>query len=108
MKEPQNIEQEWAAALAEPILKGCVYYEEYRKTIQRKPIGRKTYPPQVSIAPYCTHTDSPVTREDATGVIGGAKLLKCGGYRGKCQLNTPPDESAFPHHFPGAGQSKLS
>ena len=48
--------------------------------------GRREPPPQRTLAGYCTHAASVVDRSKAVTVIGGAKLLTCGGDLAKCMI----------------------
>ncbi len=48
--------------------------------------GRREPPPQRSLAGFCTHDASPVDRTKAVTVMGGAKMLTCGGDIAKCMI----------------------
>lgn len=48
--------------------------------------GRREPPPQRTMAGWCAHEFSPVTRVQAVTVQGGAKLLTCGGDLAKCLI----------------------
>lgn len=63
----------------------CPYFKLHQSSVQRRPIGR-VYRPQVSEVPWCSHPESSVTHDNATGVIGGGNLLRCGGDLDKCQV----------------------
>lgn len=48
--------------------------------------GQREPPPQRTLAGYCTHAASVVDRTKAVTVLGGAKLLTCGGDLAKCMI----------------------
>lgn len=48
--------------------------------------GRREPPPQRTLAGYCAHAESPVDRTKAVTVLGGAKMLTCGGDLAKCMI----------------------
>ncbi len=48
--------------------------------------GRREPPPQRTLAGWCAHAASPVDRTKAVTVMGGAKLLTCGGDLAKCMI----------------------
>ena len=48
--------------------------------------GRREPPPQRTLAGYCVHAFSPVDRTKAVTVLGGARLLTCGGDIAKCMI----------------------
>ena len=48
--------------------------------------GRREPPPQRTLAGYCTHAASVVDRTKAVTVMGGAKMLSCGGDLAKCMI----------------------
>ncbi len=48
--------------------------------------GRREPPPQRTLAGYCVHAASVVDRTKAVTVVGGARMLTCGGDLGKCMI----------------------
>ena len=48
--------------------------------------SRREPPPQRTLAGYCAHASSPVDRLKAVTVMGGARLLTCGGDVAKCMI----------------------
>ena len=48
--------------------------------------GRREPPPQRTLAGWCAHAFSPVDRIKAVTVLGGAKLLACGGDLARCPI----------------------
>ena len=48
--------------------------------------GRREPPPQRTLAGYCTHAASVVDRSKAVTVMGGARMLTCGGDLAKCMI----------------------
>ena len=48
--------------------------------------GRREPPPQRTLAGYCAHSASVVSRLQAVTVVGGAKMLTCGGDVAKCMI----------------------
>ncbi len=48
--------------------------------------GRREPPPQRTLAGYCAHAASPVDRLKAVTVMGGARMLTCGGDVAKCMI----------------------
>ena len=65
----------------------CRFYEKESSTVQRRPIG-KTYPPQTSEVPWCSHPNSPLKQADCT--LLSAKLV-CGGQLSKCPIGYTGD-----------------
>ena len=66
----------------------CPFYEIHTQRIERRTISadRQQRASAIDI-PWCSHDESPVTFEHATSVIGGARLLKCGGTVKNCQIS---------------------
>lgn len=48
--------------------------------------GRREPPPQRTLAGYCAHAATPVDRLKAVTVMGGARMLTCGGDVAKCMI----------------------
>ncbi len=48
--------------------------------------GRREPPPQRTLAGYCAHAFSLVDRTKAVTVVGGAKMLTCGGDLARCMI----------------------
>ena len=48
--------------------------------------GRREPPPQRTLAGYCVHAASVVDRTKAVTVMGGARMLTCGGDLAKCMI----------------------
>ncbi len=65
----------------------CRFYEKEISTIQRKPIG-KTYPPQTSEVPWCSHPNSPLKQADC--MLPNTRLA-CGGQLSKCPIGYTGD-----------------
>ena len=66
----------------------CGYYRIINKFMQDRSIraDRMARGSTVKL-PWCAHpTDSPVDQRTVQSVIGGARLLTCGGDLGKCPI----------------------
>ena len=48
--------------------------------------SRREPPPQRTLAGWCAHAASPVSRTTAVTVVGGARMLACGGDLAKCPI----------------------
>lgn len=66
----------------------CPFYQVYVQQFERRPMtgSRQRRPPSHGEVPWCQHDDSPVTLDDALSVLGGGRLLQCGGRLGDCQI----------------------
>lgn len=65
----------------------CPFYRVDRKELRSREIrADRMQDVQIVRIPWCGHPKhTPVTRQD-TRVLGGARLLQCGGDLGRCPL----------------------
>ena len=66
----------------------CPYYADCRREMANgaAPLRAPDAVAADDMLPYCQHKHSPVTRNVVLNMTGGAKLLRCGGDIGKCQV----------------------
>jgi hypothetical protein len=65
----------------------CPYYAIFRQSLESKEIWRDMQQRvQIVSIPYCEHADSPAPLDHVRRVIGGGRILQCGGDTTKCQL----------------------
>ena len=66
----------------------CPFYNVDVLLTERRTISadRQRQPPSRAGVPWCSHDESPVTPDDANSVLGGGRLLKCGGRVKDCQI----------------------